>query len=174
MRSSAPPSHWPATTVPLQLVHSAVAAQVRVLDGRSLVGSEATAALEGFIAAERAALFDLRTAPLLRVAVLIESDDELVAHLHHLPRHHRGVEHQVVAGRAASRRIRRSAPAQRFPMPEPTGVRYADFVAGELESLGSAADFGLLAGNRRRSTPGSNCRPVGVHRSLPRTTAGSG
>ena len=131
--------------VPLQLVYSAVAAQVRVLDGRSLVGSEATAALEGFIAAERAALFDLRTAPLLRVAVLIESDDSwwLTFTICHAITE--GWSIRLLLGELLQvySQIRSGAVV---PDPEPSGVRYADFVAGELESLGSAAEFGYWQG----------------------------
>jgi amino acid adenylation domain-containing protein len=143
--------------VPLQLVHSSVAAAVTVLDGRAMAGPTAAAALEGFIAAERAALFDLRTAPLLRVAVLIESDESWWLSFTVCHAITEGWSIRLLLGEilATYAQIRSGAVV---PDPEPSDVRYADFIAGELDSLGSAADVaywrGIVADYARFELPG--------------------
>ncbi|MEU1516068.1 amino acid adenylation domain-containing protein [Streptomyces sp. NPDC005811] len=132
--------HPTAYSVPMQLVHSAVGLPVRV---HELTGAADEAVLEReikeFIAAERGALFDLGTAPLLRVSALVESDEVwwLGLTLSHIVLEgwsHASLVMEILDVYRSLRDGDEPAPYQAPP------VRFADFVAGELEALASDED----------------------------------
>ncbi|MGF1426919.1 amino acid adenylation domain-containing protein [Kitasatospora sp. LaBMicrA B282] len=132
-------------STPLQLVHAELTVPVTVHDLRPLDEAGRRRAMEDFFAAERAELFDPATPPLLRVAVHLAEPGgwrlaftqphaltqgwgqfALLTELVEVYRSHR----------AGERPAEHQAPA----------VRFADFVAGELESLDSEADRGYWRG----------------------------
>ncbi|MFE7524145.1 amino acid adenylation domain-containing protein [Kitasatospora sp. NPDC057542] len=126
-------------SVPLQVVHADAEVPVAVHDLRGLDRTELERALLEFVAAERAALFELGTAPLLRVAAHRESESTWWMTFTQ--------SHVILEGWSqhtlqrelldAYREIRDGGAAAPYPQ---TPVRFADVIAGELESLESAAD----------------------------------
>uniref|UniRef100_UPI0038998E4D non-ribosomal peptide synthase/polyketide synthase n=1 Tax=Saccharothrix syringae TaxID=103733 RepID=UPI0038998E4D len=69
---------WEGLPEPLQLVRRHVDLPVTLLDWTGLAGAELDEELERFLARDRAAGLDLRTAPLMRVAVAALSPDEVL------------------------------------------------------------------------------------------------
>jgi amino acid adenylation domain-containing protein len=126
-------------SVPMQSVHATTEIAVAVRDLRALGEAERTRAVPEFLAAERAGVFDPGRAPLMRVSALVESDEEWWLALTQC--------HAIVDGWSLRslvielvdcyRRIREGS--QPVPV-EPPAVRYADFVAAELESLAGESD----------------------------------
>jgi len=126
-------------SVPMQSVHATTEITVAVRDLRALDEEERTRAVPDFLAAERAGAFDAGQAPLLRVSVLVESEEAWWLALTQC--------HAIVDGWSLRslvtelvdcyRRIREGLE----PVPaEIPAVRYADFVAGERESLADGSD----------------------------------
>ncbi|MER7169421.1 amino acid adenylation domain-containing protein, partial [Micromonospora sp. NPDC000207] len=126
-------------SVPLQLVHAAVTAPVRIVDGRDVPARQQAGLFEEFVAAERADRFDLATAPLLRVAAHRDTDDSWWLTF--------TICHAVTEGWSTAQLLAELLAAYADladgRTPESTdrpGVRYADFVAAELASLHDGPD----------------------------------
>ncbi|MFE9564782.1 amino acid adenylation domain-containing protein, partial [Streptomyces sp. NPDC006487] len=128
-----------AYAVPMQLVHTTAEVPVTVHDLRLLGEDERSCALGTFRAEEGARLFDLNRAPLLRVAALIDGDDSWYLGLTQPHVVTEGWSHHSLLMEILDcyRQLRDTGTASE---PEPVPVRYADFIAGELESLDSAED----------------------------------
>ncbi|WP_317454181.1 non-ribosomal peptide synthetase, partial [Streptomyces sp. TRM68416] len=150
--------HVTGYSVPLQVVHRTAEVPVTVYDYRGIDVVEGEKELTARVDEERAALFDLRTAPLLRVAVYLESDDAWWLTL--------TTSHVIIDGWSTHtldmelvhtyRDIRDTgAPAAGLTLP----VRYADVIAGELEALDSSTDRtfwqGVVTGRPRLVPPAS-------------------
>ncbi|MEV6951754.1 non-ribosomal peptide synthase/polyketide synthase [Streptomyces sp. NPDC051183] len=130
-------------SVPLQLVHTDVTLPVAV---RSLAGLDAEgvdAAVGRYLAEQRATPFDLAVPSLLRVSALVEdasADGQVwwlgLAECHAITE---GWSHHSMLMELLGlyRQLRDGREPEGWTAPE---VRYADFVAGELESLASAED----------------------------------
>ncbi|AZQ72655.1 amino acid adenylation domain-containing protein [Streptomyces luteoverticillatus] len=125
--------------VPVQLVHDAARLPVQVRDLRHLEPDEQDEDLRDFLTKERASLFDLRKAPLLRVGAQVLGDEDWALSF--------TVCHAIIEGwsyhsllmelLACYRSLRDGAePAAA----EPSEVRYADFVAAEQAALESEED----------------------------------
>ncbi|WP_447035929.1 non-ribosomal peptide synthase/polyketide synthase [Streptomyces sp. DSM 118878] len=125
-------------SVPMQLVHADVRIPLAVRDLRGLGDEEHRQTLNDFFEAERADVFDLAVAPLLRVTVLLEEDGWRLAftQFHAITEgwgHHVFLmELLTTYGLLAD---------GTFPAAhEAPAVRFADTVAGELASLASSED----------------------------------
>ncbi len=134
-------------SVPMQLVHAEVAPPVRVEDGRGLSPADGAAFQEAFLARERADRFDLAAAPLIRFTAQIESDTSwwLTLTLCHAITEGFSVRLLLTELLETYQALRDGAvpePASEDggPATDPPAVRYADFIAGELESLESTED----------------------------------
>ncbi|MFF7656622.1 amino acid adenylation domain-containing protein [Streptomyces sp. NPDC007983] len=128
-----------AYSVPLQLVHDNADPAVAVHDLRGLSESERSTALREFVANERRSLFDLAEAPLLRLAVHIGGDDNwwlTVTHCHAILEgwSHHSLLTELIGVYERLRDGREVLPYER------PAVRYADFVAAEIASLGRDED----------------------------------
>ncbi|MFC8667605.1 amino acid adenylation domain-containing protein, partial [Streptomyces sp. NPDC057199] len=128
-----------AHSVPLQYVHAHAEIPVTVRDLRDLDADARTEAATAYRAAERVRLFDLSVAPLLRIAALVEDDAswQLVLTQPHLITE--GWSHHSLLMELLDcyRRFRDTGESGPYEAP---AVRYADFIAGELDSLASAED----------------------------------
>ncbi|MFD9359437.1 amino acid adenylation domain-containing protein [Streptomyces sp. NPDC060031] len=147
-------------SVPLQLVHTDVTLPVAV---RSLAGLDAEgvdAAVGRYLAEQRATPFDLAVPSLLRVCALVEDvvDDASgdgpvwwlgLAECHAITE---GWSHHSMLMELLGlyRQLRDGREPEGWTAPE---VRYADFVAGELESLASAEDEAYWRGITARYEP---------------------
>ncbi|MEU1494263.1 amino acid adenylation domain-containing protein [Streptomyces sp. NPDC005776] len=127
-------------SVPMQLVHENVDVPVRVHDLRGLDAAAQERTMAEFLAAERADPFDPAAAPLLRVAVHLESDAAWRVTF--------SQPHAITQGWGQFALLTELVDCYREIL-DGTGdaepyqappVRYADFVAGELESLGAGTD----------------------------------
>ncbi|WP_316522805.1 non-ribosomal peptide synthetase [Kitasatospora brasiliensis] len=139
-------------STPLQLVHREVDVPVTVHDLRELDEAGRRAALEGFFATERADVFDPATPPLLRVAVHLDEPDGwrlAFTQPHALTQ---GWSQFALLTELVEvyRAYRDGGAAGPYEAP---GVRFADFVAGELASLASAEDRGYWQGIVGRHAP---------------------
>ncbi|MEY9875806.1 amino acid adenylation domain-containing protein [Streptacidiphilus sp. MAP12-33] len=125
---------------PLQLVHATGSMPVVVDDLRGLPRGRREQALWEFADADRAVLFDLERAPLMRMAVHLLDEESWWLSITEC--------HPVIEGwsyhsqlmellRAYDRIVRGLAPE---PAPPAPAVRYADFIAAELRSLDDPAD----------------------------------
>ncbi|MFF7279700.1 non-ribosomal peptide synthase/polyketide synthase [Streptomyces griseorubiginosus] len=129
-----------AYSVPVQLVHQHAEVPVTVHDLRGLATDEQRAeALAGFRRDEGSRLFDLTAAPLLRIAALVDADDSWYLGLTQPHVVTEGWSHHSLLMEILDcyRQLRDHGVADPH---EPIAVRYADFIAGELESLNSAED----------------------------------
>ncbi|MFJ3090868.1 amino acid adenylation domain-containing protein [Streptomyces sp. NPDC086838] len=129
-----------AYSVPVQLVHEHADVPVSVHDLRGLASDEErSGALAGFRRDEGSRLFDLSSAPLLRIAALIDADDSWYLGLTQPHVVTEGWSHHSLLMEILDcyRQLRDNGVADLY---EPTAARYADFIAGELESLDSAED----------------------------------
>ncbi|MGK4582318.1 amino acid adenylation domain-containing protein [Kitasatospora sp. HPMI-4] len=124
---------------PLQLVHADVDVPLRVEDLRALGEQEQQGALRAFFAAERAAGFDPAATPLFRVTVHLESDRSwrLAFSQPHAITQGWGQFALLTELVECYRRLRDGLEPAPYDMPP---VRFADFIAGELESLASAEE----------------------------------
>ncbi|MFG2825799.1 amino acid adenylation domain-containing protein, partial [Kitasatospora sp. NPDC048365] len=126
-------------SVPMQRVHAMVETPLAVHDLRGLERDELHARLKELLEAERATGFTLAEAPLLRASVAVEDDASWWLVLTRPHAISEGWSHHALLGEllAVYRELRDGRePAPRQPGP----VRYADFIAGELESLASAEE----------------------------------
>ncbi|WP_406737676.1 amino acid adenylation domain-containing protein [Streptomyces sp. NBC_00853] len=128
-----------AYTVPLQLVHQHTVLPVSVHDLRGLAEQERILALREFAAGERRELFELATAPLLRLAVHIGADGDWWLTATHCHAILEGWSHHSLLTELIGVYERLRDGLELLPY-EPPAVRYADFVAGELASLADDAD----------------------------------
>ncbi|MFD5794181.1 amino acid adenylation domain-containing protein [Streptomyces diastatochromogenes] len=142
---------------PLQLVHAAASMPVAHEDLRHLPEAQRQAALWGFADRDRAELFDLTRAPLMRMAVHLLDDESWWLSITEC--------HPVIEGwsyhsqlmellRAYNDLRQGRAPA---PAPPRPAVRYADFIAAELRSLADPADQeywrGIVEGYEKFTVP---------------------
>ncbi|MEV6722466.1 amino acid adenylation domain-containing protein [Streptomyces xanthochromogenes] len=127
-------------SVPMQLVHERVEVPVRVVDLRDDDAAAQDSALAAFLAAERGDRFDVTRAPLLRIAAHLESDTawRVTFSQPHAITQGWG-QFALLTELVDCYREIRDAASDTAPHHAPA-VRYADFVAGELESLNSGAD----------------------------------
>ncbi|WP_406217955.1 amino acid adenylation domain-containing protein [Streptomyces canus] len=148
--------HLDGYSQPLQVVHADAEIPVAVHDLRGLDASALDATVEAFVAAERADLFDLERAPLLRMTAHVEDDGWrlglTVCHAITEGWSHRALLMELLD---EYRRVRDGAGrATAVAVPQ---VRYADFVAAELRSLDSETDRdhwqGVTDGYARLSLP---------------------
>ncbi|WP_432140281.1 amino acid adenylation domain-containing protein [Streptomyces sp. bgisy084] len=139
-------------SVPMQLVHKEVEVPVRVVDLRGLTETAQAAELNGFLAAERADRFAPATAPLLRVAAHLESDAawRVTFSQPHAITQGWGQFALVTELVDCYRRLREGTPSEPYQAPP---VRYADFVAGELQSLGAGEDGAYWRSVTQRYAP---------------------
>ncbi|WP_406369775.1 amino acid adenylation domain-containing protein [Streptomyces sp. NBC_00647] len=128
-------------SVPLQLVHdpARVDTIVRTRDLTSLDAAAAERSLRAFMTEERAELFDLTRAPLIRFTAHTRDDGGWWLTLTECHAVLEGWSHHSLLMELVSayRALRDEQPLQE---PEPAAVRYADFVAAELRSLDSEED----------------------------------
>ncbi|MFI5773001.1 amino acid adenylation domain-containing protein [Streptomyces sp. NPDC051658] len=127
--------HLTGFSEPMQLVHASAEVPLTVHERRE--------GLEGLLKRERAAPFDLSAAPLLRVAVVLDGEDGWWLTLVQPHATHEGwARHSLVTELLAAYRKLRAGGAEDTaePVGEPTGARYADFIAAELRSLDSEED----------------------------------
>ncbi|MEV6058183.1 AMP-binding protein, partial [Streptomyces sp. NPDC052107] len=149
--------HLDGCTGPLQVVRADAEIPVSVYDLRGLDEAGRAAAVEEFLARERADLFDLERAPLLRMAAHVEDDGwrlgVTVCHAITEGWSHRALLMELLD---EYRRVREGGQPSSAPAPS---VRYADFVAAELRSLESERDRAYWAevtgGYARLSLPGA-------------------
>ena len=125
-------------SVPMQLVHGDAEMPVGMRDLRGLGTAEQTDAIGEFAVAERARRFDVSSAPLLRIFAHVTGDDWWVS----LTECHAILEgwsfHSLLMELlSVYRQIRDGETVEEPPRPD---VRYADFIAAELEALTSAED----------------------------------
>ncbi|MEV0961457.1 amino acid adenylation domain-containing protein [Streptomyces sp. NPDC049910] len=130
--------HLDGCTRPLQVVHSEATVPVAVHVLRELDEEQRRATVREFIARERADLFDLERAPLLRMTAHVEDDGWrlglTVCHAITEGWSHRALLMELLD---EYRRVRDGGEPSEAPTPP---VRYADFVAAELRSLESEPD----------------------------------
>ncbi|WP_432080206.1 amino acid adenylation domain-containing protein [Streptomyces sp. WAC 04229] len=130
--------HLDGFTQPLQVVHAAARVPVAVHDLRGMDEERRRALVADFVAAERADLFDLTRAPLLRMTAHVEDDGWrlglTVCHAITEGWSHRALLMELLD---EYRRVRDGGQPSR---PTPPAVRYADFVAAELRSLDCGED----------------------------------
>ncbi|MEU6862123.1 amino acid adenylation domain-containing protein [Streptomyces sp. NPDC046876] len=144
---------------PLQLVHAVGEVSMPCLfeDLRHLPRAERESAMWAFADRDRAELFDLAAAPLMRMAVHLVDDESWWLSITEC--------HPVIEGwsyHSQLMELLRAYKAMRTggepePAPPVPAVRYADFIAGELRSLASAEDRdfwrGLVDGHERFTLP---------------------
>ncbi|MFF0091755.1 amino acid adenylation domain-containing protein [Streptomyces canus] len=148
--------HLDGYSQPLQVVRAGAEIPVAVHDLRGLDASAVDAEVAAFVAAERADLFDLERAPLLRMTAHVEDDGWrlglTVCHAITEGWSHRALLMELLD---EYRRVRDGA--GRATAPAAPQVRYADFVAAELRSLDSETDRdhwqGVTGGYARLSLP---------------------
>ncbi|MFF2355011.1 amino acid adenylation domain-containing protein, partial [Kitasatospora sp. NPDC058115] len=155
---------------PLQLVHAEVEIPLSVHDLRELTADERRADELALLHRERAALFDLATAPLMRLNVHLESDRSwrLTFTQCHAITDGWSVNSLLMELLEAYRCLRDGVP---LTLPQPPAVRYADFIAAELECLDGEksqafwqditslhAPLTMPAGWQGDATPGENYR----------------
>ncbi|MFJ7156742.1 non-ribosomal peptide synthase/polyketide synthase [Streptomyces sp. NPDC101118] len=129
-------------SVPMQLVHADAVPPVAVENLSGLDEAGLKRAVAEFAACEEARPFAPGQAPLLRVAGLVESDEAWWLGLTHSHLILEGWSHHSLLMELLDvyRTVRDGGdPADGY---EPVPARYADFVAGELESLADEADRG--------------------------------
>ncbi|WP_199520574.1 non-ribosomal peptide synthetase, partial [Kitasatospora sp. MBT63] len=130
---------------PLQLVHGEVEPQVAVHDLRALDEAGQEAAVREFTAAERANPFDLDVPPLIRVTAHLAAGNSWWISITEC--------HPVLEGWSYHSLLMetletfRALRAGRTPLvPETPSVRFADFIAAELDAVASAEDRAFWQG----------------------------
>ncbi|WP_326760221.1 amino acid adenylation domain-containing protein [Streptomyces phaeochromogenes] len=139
-------------SVPMQLVHAEAGIPVAVHDLRHLDEDARRQTLRDFVAAERDAVFDLAVAPLLRAAVHVEDDTGWRLTFTQTHAITEGWSQHSLLAEVVSlyRQLRDGLEPEPY---ETASVRFADFVAGELESLASAEDRAYWQGIVEEYTP---------------------
>ncbi|MFD7499406.1 condensation domain-containing protein, partial [Streptomyces sp. NPDC059832] len=127
-------------SVPMQLVHADAEAPVTVEDLTALDEAAGQDAVRAYIKREESSPFDLGTAPLLRVAALVESAESWSLALTHSHIILEGWSHHSLLMELLD--VYRAVRDGQDPDSgrEAVGVRFADFIAGELESLDDDVD----------------------------------
>ncbi|MEU3495181.1 amino acid adenylation domain-containing protein [Kitasatospora cineracea] len=148
--------HLVGHRVPMQLVHRAVTVPLAVHDLRGLAADALRERMTALLEQERATPVELTAAPLLRVAAVREDDRAWWLVLTRPHATSEGWSHHALLGELLG--LYRALRDGREPEPwQPAPVRYADFVAGELESLASEQDAGhwrsVLAGRAPFALP---------------------
>ncbi|MFD9360138.1 AMP-binding protein, partial [Streptomyces sp. NPDC060031] len=128
-------------SVPMQLVHASVEIPLHVEDLTGIRDEESlTRAVQAHVAVEESRPFDLADHSLLRIAALVESDKAWWLSLTHSHIVLEGWSHHSLLMEILDvyRTVRDGGDpdAGREPVP----ARYADFIAGELESLADEGD----------------------------------
>ncbi|MFE2174744.1 amino acid adenylation domain-containing protein, partial [Kitasatospora sp. NPDC059462] len=131
--------HLAGYAQPLQLVHAEVEIPLTVHDVRELTAEQRRDHAAELLRRERAAAFDPARAPLLRLNVHVESDRawRLTFTQCHVITDGWSVTSLLMELLEAYRCLRDEVP---LPFAQPPAVRYADFVAAELESLDNEDD----------------------------------
>ncbi|MDX3629212.1 amino acid adenylation domain-containing protein [Streptomyces europaeiscabiei] len=142
---------------PLQLVHAAAHMPVVHEDLRHLPEDARRQALWDFADRDRAELFDLTRAPLMRMAVHLLDDESWWLSITEC--------HPVIEGWSYHSQLMEMLRAYRAlrtggepaPAPPAPAVRYADFIAGELRALDDPADQefwrGIVEGHDKFTLP---------------------
>ncbi|SCL70738.1 non-ribosomal peptide synthetase [Micromonospora peucetia] len=127
-------------SVPMQLVHRTVDVPVRTSDLRGLAEADRVSLVRRLVGEEYNELFDVERAPLLRFTVCLETDRSwrLVLTICHVIIE--GWSLHALVMEILDRYHARRAGAGPDATTTPPGVRFADFVAGELSALASADD----------------------------------
>ncbi|QIQ04385.1 non-ribosomal peptide synthetase [Streptomyces liangshanensis] len=125
---------------PLQLVHAAASMPCVYDDLRHLPAGQRAEGLAEFADRDRERLFDLTTAPLMRMAVHLLDDESWWLSITECHPVIEGWSYhsQLMEMLRAYRALRTGAEPE--PAPPLPAVRYADFVAGELRALDNPAD----------------------------------
>ncbi|MFE2111710.1 condensation domain-containing protein, partial [Kitasatospora sp. NPDC059463] len=131
--------HLTGYSQPLQLVHAEAEIPLSIHDLRDLTADDQRANEIELLHQERATLFDLTTAPLIRLNVHLESDHSwrLTFTQNHAITEGWSYHTLLMELLEAYRSIRDEVP---LTLPQPPAVRYADFIAAELESLDNEDD----------------------------------
>ncbi|MGW1108617.1 amino acid adenylation domain-containing protein [Streptomyces sp. NPDC002540] len=148
--------HLDTWSQPLQVVHAEADIPVAVHDLSGLDGTGLRDAVGEFISRERADLFDLERAPLLRMTAHVEGPGAWRLGLTVCHAITEGWSHRALLMELLDdyRRVRDGGAPSDVPAP---AVRYADFVAAEQRSLRSGDDrahwAGVTGGHARFSLP---------------------
>ncbi|MET8631103.1 amino acid adenylation domain-containing protein, partial [Kitasatospora sp. NPDC004669] len=131
--------HLSGYSLPLQLVHATADYPVTLWDLRGLDTEEQERRKAAYLTQERAVVFDLTAAPLLRMSVLVESDGSwrLNFTYHHAVSEGWSYNALMMELVECYQHLR---DGRELPAFEAPAVRFADFVAAELESLASEED----------------------------------
>ncbi|MEU4806649.1 amino acid adenylation domain-containing protein [Actinosynnema sp. NPDC023587] len=130
---------------PLQLVHENAEVAITHEDLRELPEDERDAVQDAFRARERAAPFDLTTAPLLRFHVQEVADDRWVLHFTECHPILDGWSHNSLLTELLD--VYRALAAGRAVPPSPApAVRFADYIAAEAEVVADPAHRDFWAG----------------------------
>ncbi|MFF4045020.1 condensation domain-containing protein, partial [Streptomyces sp. NPDC001816] len=126
-------------SLPLQLVHARAEIPVIVHDLRHLDDAARHQALYELVIADRDTVFDLQTAPQLRFTVFLEKEGgwRLGVTQNHAITEGWSNESLLMELIGCYMRLRDGLEPEPYDAPD---VRYADFIAGELESLASDED----------------------------------
>ncbi|MFF2548114.1 amino acid adenylation domain-containing protein [Kitasatospora sp. NPDC058063] len=137
--------HLSGYSQPMQLVHADTQVPVALHDLRGLDSTQQIKALRAFSVKEHAAAFDLGTAPLLRIAIHLESDEawRLTFTYNHAIAEGWSYHSLLMELLASYQHLR---DGRELPAYEAPAVRFADFVAAELESLASEEDRAFWQG----------------------------
>ncbi|WP_191878715.1 non-ribosomal peptide synthetase, partial [Streptomyces filipinensis] len=137
--------HLSGYAQPMQLVHEAVDYPVTLRDLRGLDDQEQERLRREFVAQQHAVVFDLTTAPLLHISALVDTDDawRLNFTYHHAISEGWSYNALMMEIVECYQHLRNG---RELPEYEAPSVRYADFIAAELESLGSDADRSFWRG----------------------------
>ncbi|MEU6896359.1 amino acid adenylation domain-containing protein, partial [Streptomyces sp. NPDC046557] len=121
-------------TQPLQLVHANAEVPVALHDLRGMTREEQLHRGTEFVEAERATLFDPEAAPLIRFTVHLESDDawRLTFTFHHAITEGWSYNSLLMELIEVYNSLRDDRDPEPFEAP---AVRYADFIAAELDAL---------------------------------------
>ncbi|MDR3035758.1 MAG: amino acid adenylation domain-containing protein, partial [Kitasatospora sp.] len=144
--------HLTDYSVPLQLVHPDSAVPVGMADLRGVPQDEAVGILQEYVARQRAEVFDVRRAPLLRVHVHLESDEAwwLTFTQCHVVTEGWSYHLLLMELLETSRSLAEGAEPDVEELP---AVRFADTVAAELESVRGDADRAYWEGVVRDHPP---------------------
>ncbi|MEV0538058.1 amino acid adenylation domain-containing protein, partial [Kitasatospora sp. NPDC050463] len=126
--------HLDGYSQPLQLVHATAEVPVTTHDLRGLTETEVAARQQEFMTSERALGFELTAAPLLRIAVHLESDRAWRLTFSHIHAVTEGWSYHTLVMEilACYRSLRNDEEPAAYEQPS---VRYADFIAAEQDAL---------------------------------------
>ncbi|KAA2257566.1 amino acid adenylation domain-containing protein [Solihabitans fulvus] len=131
--------HLATYSQPLQLVHAVAEIPIAVHDLRGIDPVEQERIGREYVERERATLFDLDTAPLLRIGIHLESDAAWRLSFTHCNAITEGWSYHSLLMEIIEA-YQHLLDGEEPPPYEAPSVRYADYVAAELESLASQED----------------------------------